>query len=122
MDIKEVITEVTGTIQDKANVKAVFGEPYEKDNLTVIPVARVSISGGGCTGSNEKETDENPKKKPQGMGLHIKNVPVGYIEVSNDEARFVEISDPSGIIKLGIALGAFTIFSLTRILIKLLKR
>ena len=122
MDIKDIVKEVTGNIQENANVKAVFGEPYEKGDLTVIPVAKISIAGGGCSGPTAQEENEKPKKMPQGMGLRIKNVPVGYIEIDKEEARFVEISDPTVIIKAGIALGAFAIFSLTRILIKLLKR
>ena len=33
---------------DAISVRRVFGEPYEKDGLTVIPVASVAGGGGGA--------------------------------------------------------------------------
>lgn len=125
MDIKDVIKDVTEKIQKNANVKAVFGEPVEKGNITVIPVSRVSVCGCGCSGfgtCNGDEEEKSSKRKGIGMGLHVKNVPVGYIEIDNEGAHFEEIIEQKRIIMLGIGLGAFTIFSFTRLLMKLLKR
>jgi len=121
MDIKDVIKEVTENIQNNANVKAVFGEPYEKGKITVIPVSRVSICGFGGRGPGDKEAEDKPQKRPMGMGLRVKNTPAGYIEINDEEARFVEITDQSTVIKAGIALGVFAIFSFTRIFMRLLK-
>ena len=44
MDVNEVLQKAT----DAITVSRVYGEPYEKDGLTVIPAARVS--GGGEEG------------------------------------------------------------------------
>ena len=41
------VTEVLSTAKDAITVKRVFGEPYEKDGLTVIPAA---VVGGGAGG------------------------------------------------------------------------
>ena len=125
MDAKDIIKDVTEKIQKNANVKAVFGEPYEKGNRTVIPVARVSICGCGGSGSKKgKEDEENQEKakgKGMGFGLHVKAEPVGYIEIDDEGAHFEEIIEQKRIIMAKFALGAFAIFSFVRFLKKLLK-
>jgi uncharacterized spore protein YtfJ len=123
MDAKDVIKEVTEKIQKNANVKAVFGEPYEKESRTVIPVARVSICGCGGTrkGNEDEENQEKSKGKGIGFGLHVKAVPVGYIEIDGEGAHFEEIIEQKRIIMAKFALGAFAIFSFVRFLKKLLK-
>jgi len=125
MDAKDVIKEVTEKIQKNANVKAVFGEPHEKGNRTVIPVARVSICGFGGSGSDKSNEDEvkqeKSKGKGMGFGLHVKAVPVGYIEIDDEGAHFEEIIEQKRIIMAKFALGAFAIFSFVRFLKKLLK-
>jgi uncharacterized spore protein YtfJ len=126
MDAKDIIADVTEKIQKNANVKAIFGDPYEKGKITVIPVAKVSICGCGCGGSKkyneEEKKQETPKNKGMGFGLHVNAVPVGYIEIDDDGAHFEEIIEQKRIIMAGIGLGAFAMFSFTRLLMKLLKR
>jgi len=125
MDAKDIIKEVTEKIQKNANVKAVFGEPYEKGNRTVIPVARVSICGYGGGGSvkcdDDEENREKSKGKGMGLGMRVKAVPVGYIEIDDKGAHFEEIIEQKRIIMTKFALGAFAIFSFTRLLMKLLR-
>src|SRR6185312_9380830 len=51
MDIQELLTHA----RDTMTVKQVFGEPYEKDGVTVIPVAAVGGGGGGGSGEQKGE-------------------------------------------------------------------
>ncbi|MFL6251189.1 MAG: hypothetical protein ACJ75N_11795 [Actinomycetes bacterium] len=53
MEVQEVLAQA----RDSMTVKRVFGEPYEKDGVTVIPAARVQ--GGAGAGGGED---------PQGQG------------------------------------------------------
>jgi len=122
MNTSDIIKEVTANIEKNANVKAVFGEPYEKGDLTVIPVCRTSVWGGGGGGSNPSLIEANTQENTVhggGMGVRIKTTPSGYIEIDKEGARFVEITRQSQIVLSGIALGAFAIFSFTRLLKKL---
>jgi uncharacterized spore protein YtfJ len=41
------VDEMVAGTQDAINVKRVYGEPIEKDGITLIPAARVSGGGGG---------------------------------------------------------------------------
>lgn len=43
MNVQEMIAKT----QDVLTVKRVFGEPFERDGVTVIPAARVRGGGGG---------------------------------------------------------------------------
>lgn len=53
MDVEELITNA----RDAVSVKRVYGEPYEKDGLTVIPAA--VVRGGGGAGSGDKDGREH---------------------------------------------------------------
>jgi uncharacterized spore protein YtfJ len=46
MDVQEFL----GQVGDAVTVKRVFGEPYERDGVTVIPAAVVLGGGGGGGG------------------------------------------------------------------------
>ena len=47
------VEELVSGARDIMSVKRVYGEPYEKNGLTVIPAASVRGGGGGGTGENE---------------------------------------------------------------------
>jgi hypothetical protein len=46
MDVKDILSQA----EDAMNVKRVFGEPIEKDGVTIIPVAKVGGSEEGNKG------------------------------------------------------------------------
>jgi uncharacterized spore protein YtfJ len=47
------IEEVLSGARDAISVKRVYGDPYEKNGLTVIPAATVRGGGGGGMGDSE---------------------------------------------------------------------
>lgn len=49
MELQELISSA----RDVISVKRVYGEPYEKNGLTVIPAATIRGGGGGGTGDHE---------------------------------------------------------------------
>jgi uncharacterized spore protein YtfJ len=60
MEVQDVIAQA----RDALTVKRVFGEPYEKDGVTIIPAARVqgAASGGG---------GEDPQGQGTGSGRDV---------------------------------------------------
>jgi uncharacterized spore protein YtfJ len=48
LEVQDVIAQARDTL----TVKRVFGEPYEKDGVTVIPAARVQGGAGGGSGED----------------------------------------------------------------------
>ena len=68
MEVQEVLAQA----RDSMTVKRVFGEPYEKDGVTVIPAARVQ--GGAGAGGGE---DPQGQGKGSGSGFGVTARPVG---------------------------------------------
>jgi uncharacterized spore protein YtfJ len=68
MDAREIL----GQARDAMSVKRVFGEPYEKDGVTVIPVAKIMGGAGAGSGPVAKAGADaiagEPGATPQGSG------------------------------------------------------
>jgi hypothetical protein len=74
-------------IGGRASVRAVFGEPIVRGDLTVVPVARVRWGFGGGSGSSEAEA----KASGSGGGGGVAADAIGYIEIRAGEATFRRI-------------------------------
>jgi uncharacterized spore protein YtfJ len=72
------ITEVVSGVRDAISVKRIFGEPYEKDGVTIIPVAAVG-GGGGGGGDNQGNG---------GSGFGIGGRPVGAYVIKDGQVRW----------------------------------
>lgn len=74
-----------GTIAEKlgaaAKAATVFGEPVERDGVTVIPVAKARWGFGGGAGQRKDEDGA-------GGGGGVQVTPVGFIEIKDHEANF----------------------------------
>lgn len=81
------IDEMLQSARDAVTVKRVFGEPYEKAGVTVIPAASVLGSGGGGGGEDEKGQEGG------GGGFHIQGRPVGAYVIKGDEVTWVPAID-----------------------------
>lgn len=93
MDIQEMIARM----QDAATVKRVYGDPYEKDGVNVIPVARVSARGGsGAARSGEHS----------GGGFRVDAEPVGAYVIRDGEIEWQPVFDLSAVIRRGQLVGA----------------
>ena len=103
-------------VRDLLTVKHVFGEPYEKDGVTVIPAAEVRGGGGGGGGGG---TD--PKGQGQGsgtgMGFGIKVRPAGAFVIKNGDVSWMPAVDVTRIAIGGqlVALAALLLLRQARI-------
>ncbi len=95
--------ELATTLREGVTVKRVFGDAYEKDGVTVIPVASVGGGGGAGGGGNEAEGGSGG-----GFGLAAK--PVGVYVIRNGEVSWKPALDVNKII--GSATTAFMVFLL----------
>jgi uncharacterized spore protein YtfJ len=79
MEVQDVIAQARDTL----TVKRVFGEPYEKDGVTVIPAARVQGAAGGGSG-------EDPQSQGQGSGsgFAVAARPVGAFVIRDGELNW----------------------------------
>lgn len=70
-----------------ANARNIYGEPVERDGVTVIPVAKAAYAFGGG-GGERKDGEEG-----SGGGGGVTLTPIGYIELKNGQSRFYRIRD-----------------------------
>jgi hypothetical protein len=74
----------------RASAKAEFGEPIERGDLTVVPVARVRWGFGGGSGTSAGEAEASGS----GGGAGVAADAIGYIQVRSGEATFRRIAAP----------------------------
>ncbi len=78
--------------QDVLTVKRVYGEPFEKDGVTIIPVAAVRGGGGGGVGG------EPGSGQGVGGGFGASARPVGAFVIKRGEATWQPAVDVSRIV------------------------
>lgn len=95
------------SIVTQANVKAVYGEPIAAQGKTVVPVAKV-VCGYGAGAGTAGISETKGRGEGGGGGGGARAIPVGVIEISDQQTRFVPISDRkklTGAVMFGIGLG-----------------
>ncbi len=85
-------------IQAQAGIQKVYGEPIEAQGKTIIPVAKVTFGYG--VGVGNLATDENNQVNPEAMrsggaggGGGAVITPVGVMEITNANTRFIPVDD-----------------------------
>ena len=78
-----------------ANAKYIYGEPVERQGVTVIPVAKAVYGFGGGSGTNDAKNESGG-----GGGGGAVLTPVGFIEIRNGAARFRPTRDWLNLIPL----------------------
>ncbi len=140
------IERIAERVGAKATVKSVFGDPVERDGITIIPVAKVRWGFGGGAGMGaapvavgpglDGTTDadgESTVPGDAGSGTRMTSgsgsgggggmtaEPVGYLEIGPDGATFIPITPAMPSPGFLLAAGA-TAALVLRALAKLLRR
>ena len=96
MEVNDVISQARDTL----TVKRVFGEPYERNGVTVIPAARVQ---GGAGGGGGEGPDGQGKGSGGGFGLNAR--PVGAFLIRGDEVMWRLYLDVASVSRVGVGPG-----------------
>ena len=86
------IEELIANARDAVSVKRVYGDPYEKNGLTVIPAA--TVRGGGGAGKGEKEDGESGT----GGGFGLTARPTGAWIIENDHVNWKPAIDVNRVV------------------------
>lgn len=98
------VTEVLDKARDAITVSRVYGEPYEKDGLTIIPAARVGGGGGGGAGHDDKGGDGT------GAGFGVTGRPAGAYVIRGSDVAWRPAVDPNRIVAvIGLVTAAWLI-------------
>ena len=132
-----------GQVHERATVKTVFGEPYQLDGRTIVPVARVAYGfgfGGGRANGKAPAEDEGAAAQRRETGRRAANAgadaaygteaipgsgvgggggagvtvrPVAVLEMSGAETKVRPIVDVTRIVLAGMLLVAWNVFWIT---------
>lgn len=109
----DVFESIKGT-HDSLSVSRAYGDPYELDGATVIPVAHVSGGAGG--GGGEGIDDEKSGGGfGTGFGLHVN--PVGVYEVRDGHVVWKPSVDTNRLLRGGQVLGGIIAVCITLVLL-----
>jgi uncharacterized spore protein YtfJ len=96
MDVQETISKA----RDAITVKRVYGEPYERNGISVIPAA--AVAGGAGGGSGE---DPTSKAVGGGTGFGLTARPVGAFVIEDGNVRWQPAFDATRIAQQALILG-----------------
>jgi uncharacterized spore protein YtfJ len=99
-----MVNKIMDAWKDTYSVRRVFGDPVEKDGVTVIPVATVTGGGGGGSGSVAEADDPS---EGEGGGFAGTARPAGVYVVRADGVEWQPAIDVTLLGVAGIALAAF---------------
>ncbi len=99
----EMLAEKVGA---RAAASAIFGQPVERDGVTVIPVGKVRWGFGGGSGRGiEEGSDTGEIGEGSGGGGGAMASPIGFIEIRDGHAEFKRTHDPVSAVPIIIASG-----------------
>jgi uncharacterized spore protein YtfJ len=108
MEVQDVIAQA----RDALTVKRVFGEPYEKDGVTIIPAARVQ---GGAGGGGTEDVQGQGRGSGSGFGMTAR--PVGAFIIRGGELSWRPAVDVNRIL-LGAQVVAIVALLTARTILK----
>lgn len=89
MDVQRTIEQA----KDAVTVRRVYGDPLEKDGVTIVPAARVQGGGGGGGGEGPEGQGEG-----SGAGFGVNARPVGAFVIRGDDVTWRPAVDVNRVI------------------------
>ena len=110
----DVLDDIRG-FRDVLTVRRVFGEAYELDGVTVIPVARVVGGGGGGGGDDGRPEGEG---SGFGAGFGMGALALGVYQVRDGEVVWKPAVDVSRLARGGQVLAGIIAVCVTLVLLR----
>ncbi len=108
MNLQQVLEVFSHRMKSQVGEKTVYGEPIKAEGKTIIPVSRVAFGLGLGQGTNPNAQTSQAGEIGMGMGGGVVAQPVGVLEVTPDDTRFIPCQDMRkwlGVLLLGIGIG-----------------
>ena len=91
------MSELAASLRDTATVARVFGQPYERDGVTVIPAAVVRGGAGGGAGKKDSTGEEG-----EGGGLGLVARPAGAYVIKDGAVTWQPAVDVNRIVTVAV--------------------
>jgi uncharacterized spore protein YtfJ len=111
--LEEMLNRI-GQVHDRASVKTVFGEPFQVNGRTIIPIAKVQYGFGfGVGRSKEKEKEEEESGEGGGGGAGVSIRPIAVLEITGQETKVKPVVDVTRLALAGMLLAAWNVLWIT---------
>jgi uncharacterized spore protein YtfJ len=90
------LSELLGTAREALSVRRVFGDPYERDGVTVIPAATVRGIGGGGGGKDDHGQEGD------GGGFLLSARPAGVYVLKDGDVSWQPAVDVNRIVTVAV--------------------
>ena len=117
VSVPDIFRKLTERLETSASVKMVYGEPVSIEGKTIIPVARVRYgfgAGGGFVSNVRDNSDSGAEDSGGGGGGGIEVTPVGIIEITAGETRFIPFGERRRIVRVLVIGTLIALFLLRR--------
>ena len=104
------VEELLGSARDSLSVQRVYGEPYEKNGVTLIPAAAVR----GGAGAGEGEDEQHAGGMGGGFGMAAR--PIGACQIKDSEVTWIPAADTTRVIMAGQVVAIVALLVLRSIL------
>jgi len=102
-------------VTDTLTVRRVFGDAYEREGVSIIPVAAVR-GGGGGGGGEGSGPDAQGEGSGAGVGFGVTARPVGVFVVKGDSVSWTPSLDVGRVVLGGQLVAVAAVFVLGRVL------
>jgi uncharacterized spore protein YtfJ len=109
--VNDLLERIGQRVSDRAQASAIFGEPVEREGVTVVPVAKARFAFGGGGGGGTREEREGFGR---GGGGGVAVTPIGYIEVRDENSAFKRISTSTDLLAL-VAAASLALVAIRRL-------
>lgn len=110
--LEEMLNRIA-QVHERASVRTVFGEPFQVDGRTIIPVAKVQYGLGFGMGRKEKEKDEAGAGEGGGGGAGVSIRPIAVLEITGQETKVKPVVDVTRLALAGMLLAAWNVWWIT---------
>jgi uncharacterized spore protein YtfJ len=104
-----------GATREALSVRRVFGDPYELDGVTIVPVARVA---GGAGGGGGEGTGDSDAGSGFGTGFGLVAQPVGVYKIHDGEVVWLPAVDVTQLVRGGQVLAGIVAVCITLVALR----
>ena len=104
------IEDLLRKTRDAVDIHQVFGEPYDRDGVTIIPVARITGGGGGGTGMAHRHADTGT-----GMGYGFRAEPAGVYVINGTKVSWQPAVNANKVVAGAFVVAVFALWRVPKI-------
>ena len=94
--LPNMLENAIGKIREMVDVNTVVGDPINADNVTILPISKISVGlGGGGTDFVTKNSQGKENPFGGGVAAGVKITPVGFLVIKEGGVRMVPVALPA---------------------------